>query len=155
MPLDETRLATLEARLRQLEDIEAIRSHLSVYGFNADQKRIDAFLQGWTDDGVMDLSEDTQAQGKGQMAQLLSAPNDLPTQHIAGNLTIRVEGDVAWAEGYALVVTADDGGPRILNASYNHWDFVRSQGAWKMSRRTRRKLGGTTPGGDVVTRYRD
>lgn len=155
MPMDSGRLAAIEARLRQLEDVEDIRAHISVYGFNADLGRVSASLDGWAEDGVLDLSEDARATGKAEIEALLNQAGAAPTQHLAANLKIKVNGDRAWAEGYSLVVAPHDGEPRILTASYNHWDFARTNGGWKMTNRTRRKLGGPTWGGEIVKSYLD
>src|SRR6516162_5565016 len=56
MASDENRLRVLEARLQLLEDDKAIREVLARYGYNADQGRDNAYVNLFTEDGVLDLS---------------------------------------------------------------------------------------------------
>ena len=154
------RLDALEAEVRELRDIEAIRRLLSTYAFNADVGRVDEYLDGWTDDGVYNLSETMLLEGREQLGKLLSDPDGFSktlienrSQHLVANLYIKVEGDTAWAEGYSVVTLLGDDGVKIFAAGYNHWNFVRAKGRWLMKLRHRRVIGGETWGGDVMNAY--
>ena len=154
------RLDRVEAELRGLRDIEALRHLLSTYGFNADLGRVEQYLDGWTDDGVYDLSEDMQLEGRAALEGLMSDPTGFQklqienrSQHLVANLFIKVTGDAAWAEGYSVVMLAGEDGVKIFAAGYNHWDFVRTAKGWRMTRRQRRVIGGPTWGGDVIASY--
>lgn len=154
------RLARLEARVRELEDVEKIRERLSTYAFNADVGRVEEYLDGWTDDSVYDITEDTKLSGRAQLETLLTAPDGLHkkeienrSQHIHVNLVIKVRGDRAWAEGYSLVPVVRDGAITILTTAYNHWEFARSGDEWLMTLRQRRTVGGPTWGGEVLKSY--
>lgn len=156
----EKRLADLEAEVKRLRDMEEIRHLLSTYAFNADLGRAEEYLDGWTDDGVYDLSETMRFSGREELGVLLKDPEGMHkqmlenrSQHLVANLYIEVAGDTAWAEGYSLVTVARDGGFHIFTAAYNHWDFTRGGQGWLMTRRTRRVIGGDTPGGEVVKAY--
>lgn len=154
------RLATLEARVRELEDAEAIRQLLATYAYNADLNRVDKYLESWTEDGVYDLSEEMKLEGKAQLGGLLSDPNGFHTrelanrsQHLVANLSIKVNGDEAWAEGYSIVTVAGSEGVRIFSAAYNHFDFIRTGSGWRLKLRHRRVVGGKTWGGEVLKSY--
>ena len=73
MPI-ELRMAKLEARLNELEDIEAIRRLLATYAFNADLGRVEAYLEGWSEDGIYDLTEDIQLTGRAAISKLVDDP---------------------------------------------------------------------------------
>lgn len=61
--------------------------------------------------------------------------------HTTGPLTIRVDGDQAWAEGHTLVwVGQDAGGYRIYTLSYNHWDLEHRDGRWQIAKRVSRPV---------------
>lgn len=154
------RLDRIERELGELRDKEAITHLLSTYGFNADLGRVDEYLDGWTDNGLYDLSEDMQLEGKEQLGKLLADPEGFHvrqiqnrSQHLVANLYIEVDGDAAWAEGYSVVLVAGESETSIFAAGYNHWDFVRAGGGWRMARRLRRVIGGPTWGGDVIASY--
>lgn len=154
------RVAALEAELRRLRDMEEIRHLLSTYAFNADLGRAEEYLDGWTDDGLYDLSETMRFEGREQLGALVKDPGGMHkqmlenrSQHLVANLVIKVDGDTAWAEGYSIVTVAREGAVQIFSAAYNHWDFVRRKKGWVMSRRLRRVIGGDTPGGDVIKSY--
>lgn len=154
------RLARLEARLAQLEEVEHIRELLSTYGFNADLGRTPEYLDGWTEDGLYDLTEELRFAGRAELERLVADPDGMHkreienrSQHLVANLVIRVEGDTAWAEGYSLVPIAGKEAITIMSLAYNHWDFVRSDDRWLMKRRLRRTVGGPTWGGEVIKSY--
>ena len=156
------RLDLIEAELRELRDMETLRHLLSTYGFNADLGRVEQYLDGWTDDGVYDLSEDMLLEGRAELEALMSDPTGFQklqienrSQHLVANLFIKVNGDAAWAEGYSVVLVAKEAEVKIFAAGYNHWDFVRAADGWRMTRRQRRVIGGPTWGGEVIASYLD
>src|SRR5271156_1355869 len=55
-PTLESRLASLEAKLQELEDDRKIRELLSRYGFNADLGRSAEWVGLWTDDGAFEVA---------------------------------------------------------------------------------------------------
>lgn len=154
------RLDALEAEVRELRDMEDIRRLLSTYAFNADVGRVEEYLDGWTDDGIYDLSEEMLLEGRDQLGHLLSDPDGFSkklienrSQHLVANLYIKISDDTAWAEGYSVVTLLGEEGVKIFAAGYNHWDFIRRDGRWLMTRRQRRVIGGPTWGGEVVKSY--
>lgn len=52
----ESRLATLEAKLQELEDDREIRELLSRYGFNADLGRSEEWVGLWTENGAFEVA---------------------------------------------------------------------------------------------------
>jgi hypothetical protein len=49
------RVKELEARIQKIEDDKAIRELLARYGYTADQGRGEAYVELYTDDGVLDM----------------------------------------------------------------------------------------------------
>lgn len=158
----EDRVAVLERRLQVLEDQEKIRRALARYGFNADLGRSEEYLAIWSKDGVYDLDGGELA-GEAAIWDMISSPTGTHKAHIekrsmhaVGNLLIEIEGDTAWAEGYSIVWVRDgDGKHQPMTAGYNHWDFVRRDEEWLMTRRTRREVGGPVWGGEIIKSYVD
>lgn len=153
------RLAKVEARLREMEDVEAIRQLLAEYGFNADLGRLEPYLADWTDDCEYEQGAGRSLKGKDQLAAIMAADTphkrllEMRSQHMIGNLVIRVTGDTAWAEGYSFVLYRDEDANKIWSCAYNQWDFRREGAAWKIARRRRRAIGDEGCGTDVIHRY--
>jgi hypothetical protein len=156
------RVAALEAKIDALQAKDEIRELFNRYGFTADTGDATGWSEVWAKDATYDGAgglisgrpafynsiEDpkgihkTQIEGKGSL-------------HTTGSLTIRVNGDRAWAEGPTLVwVRKDEGGYGIYTLSYNHWDLHRTApGHWEITHRMSRPV---SPGKakDVYTAWR-
>jgi hypothetical protein len=154
----EKRVARLEARLHDLEDQEQIRECLARYGYAADLGRSEEWLDLWTADGVYDL-DDAPYQGRDALTKIIMGGVHKGIEnrclHTVGNLFIRVDGDDAWAEGYSVVFFREREDDRYIpwSCGYNHWDFRRVDGEWKMVRRYRRAVGDKAWGGTVIAEY--
>lgn len=163
----EQRLAALEERARQLEDLEAIREAIARYGFYADLGLSEEYVRNWTPDGIYDTGPNGVVRGHDELRTLVTDPNGVHkreveghgSQHTGVNLVIRVDGDSAWAEGYSIVVISNGAeGYRIFTAGYNHWELRRDDGHWRIAARRRADIGdvhlpGGTWGGSVMTGF--
>jgi hypothetical protein len=153
----EARLDSIESRLRYLEDQEEIRECLARYGYAADLGRSRAWVDLWTSDGIYDL-DDGLRQGRDELTELIAAPDGFHKSienrclHTVANLFIRIDADSAWAEGYSVVIVRETEPDRhvMLSCGYNHWDFRRIEGQWRLHRRYRRAIGGGEWGGNVI-----
>ncbi|HVW44404.1 MAG TPA: nuclear transport factor 2 family protein [Amycolatopsis sp.] len=163
----DARLARIEARLRDLEDREEIREVVARYGFTADLGIDEAYVAQYTEDGEYDTGTAV-FRGHEQLREFISAPEGTHksqvesrgSQHTSHNLYIRVQGATAWAECYSVVfVRVDAGSFGIRTAAYNHWDFRRVEGRWRIVRRRRTPIGEAVhrtdgvPGIDVMTDF--
>jgi ketosteroid isomerase-like protein len=156
------RLEVLEARLREVEDEREIRELLSRYGFHADARRDEAYLELWTDDGVFDVSMDRHIAGvdtsyqdgrrfvgKEQLREMITDPDGHArpgvyghTLHVQGNnVVVHIDGDEAVANAYSLLVYNTGEGLELRAAGTNHWGFRREDGRWRITERRRRAVG--------------
>ncbi|BCB89881.1 nuclear transport factor 2 family protein [Phytohabitans suffuscus] len=151
------RIAALEIRLAALEDDKAIRELLARYGHYADACLDDEYLALFTADCVMDVSsgaapepyEVIRWEGLDTMREFLAVRTAAHgdgfygrSMHAQGNnLTIRVDGATAVANGYSFILHQDGPRIRLVSASVNEWHFVKVDGTWLIKERRRRMLG--------------
>lgn len=155
------RIAALEARIRALEDERSIRELLAVYGFHADTKRDEEYLDLWTDDGVMDLVGSIDAhqggpmpgrmiwEGRDRLREFITDPDSHhkpgfygKTLHTQGNnVVVRVDGDEATVNSYSIVLQEIDGKTTLITAGANRWRLRRENGRWRIQERRRREVG--------------
>ncbi|MDV7240550.1 MULTISPECIES: nuclear transport factor 2 family protein [Rhodococcus] len=161
-------MATLEKRIAYLEDVESIREVVARYGFNADLGLARGYVENFVADGVYETGGNGNFRGRDELNEFITAPDGVHkkqvegrgSQHTGLNLVVRVDGDTAWAEGYSVVVVrSGEAEFGIYTAGYNHWDFVRVEGRWKVKRRHRVDVGDLQRqpdgiwGGDVMTEF--
>ena len=164
----EQRIAELERRLQEIEDREAIREVIARYGFTADLGYDDEYVAQYTEDGEYDIGGGRVHRGHEELYEFIHNPlgghkryvEGRGSQHTSHNLIIRVDGDTAWAECYSVVFVRT--GPHtfdIHTAAYNHWDFRRIDGRWRIRRRRRVPIGDAVQlpdgvsGRDVMTEF--
>jgi hypothetical protein len=152
----EARVARLEARVQELEDERAVRELLARYGFNADCLRDEAFVDLFTDDGVVDLVVGAGAttvlryEGKAELEQFISNPQGRNRPDVAGhvlhmqgnNVVSHYKGDEAVVNSYSVVVHAKDAQLSVISAGNNEWRMRKVDGKWLFKERRRRELGG-------------
>jgi ketosteroid isomerase-like protein len=159
---DRRQAASLEASVQDLKAKDEIREMFNRYGFTADTGDAEGWSKVWAKDAVYESAMGTMT-GREAFRQSIADPKGVhKTQiegkgslHTTGPLTIRVNGESAWAEGYTLVwVRTDDGGYKIFTLSYNHWDLSRAVGHWEIARRISRPV---APGNaaKVLTAWRN
>jgi uncharacterized protein (TIGR02246 family) len=135
-------LESLAARVRVLEDREAIRALILAYGAAHDGRDYRTFASLFARQGewVGGLGS---AKGPEAIFELMDRtighdpqPGGSGTFHMLTNEQIDIEGDRASAKTQWIYVTpADDGGPRMVY--FGHYDdrFIREDGEWKFLRR--------------------
>jgi len=160
--MDETerRISEFERRLKDMEDREEIREVVARYGFTADLGYDEEYVAQYTDDGEYDIGDGRMHRGWHQLYEFIHDPlgghkrhvEGRGSQHTSHNLIIRVDGDSAWAECYSIVFVRT--GPEsfgIHTAAYNHWDFRRVDGRWRIRRRRRVPIGDAVHSPDGVS----
>jgi uncharacterized protein (TIGR02246 family) len=132
---------SIEARLRRLEDREAIWRLFQDYRRELDQRDFAAYSRLFADDGewIGDLGR---AKGPAEIEALLVrtlevyADDTTRTYHLVTNPVIDVDGDRATAySNWCFVTRADDDQPTL--AMLGHYDDVLTRGdvGWKFLRR--------------------
>ena len=156
--MSEERFARLEAEVRGLRDQLEIRDILARYGHTADLGRATEYAELWTEDGVYDLDDGWTMEGREALKAMIRDPNGLHkrdienrSMHVPTNVTVKVDGDMATASAYSMVIVKKpDGAYVVLTAGYNHYDFKRTSDGWKLKRRLRRAVGGEQWGGEII-----
>lgn len=132
----------LAARVRILEDREAIRALILAYGTAHDHRdyRTLASLFATNGEWVGGLGS---AKGPDAIFELMDdtighnpRPQGSGTFHIMTNEQIEIDGDQASARTHWLYITSgDDGAPRLVFLGHYDDRFVREKGEWKFLRR--------------------
>lgn len=142
------RLELLECELADVKAREEIRELFNRYGFTADCGDAEGYANVWASDAVYD-GNGHRMEGRAEFYAGIADPEGTHKReiegkgslHTTGPLTIRVDGDRAWAEGHSLVWARQDaGGYRIFTLSYNHWDLERRDGRWQIVKRVSRPV---------------
>lgn len=152
------RLKTLELRLQALEDEREIRELLSRYGYNADAKRDDAYIDLFADDGAIEISmggddgkyaAGLRFEGKDALRSFIGDPAGHHRPGFYGyslhlqnaNTVIHVDGDTAVANAYSVLLQQIGPETRIVGAGTNQYTFRRVDGHWLITERRRREVG--------------
>lgn len=130
----------LEARLRRLEDREAINAQLTAIARGTD--RFDSALLAGAidDDAVLDMGGSAPISGAAFVVALKAPAAPRPGRmHFVSNERIDLDGDVAHSETYVLscqdVIVNDVRKTRIRAGRYLD-RFERRDGVWKLAART-------------------
>ena len=127
------------ARLRRLEDLEAIRQVFVDYGHHLDRGDLDAYAQLFAEDGELLLGPLGRARGRAEIRQLMgraTASSAGNSWHLITNPIIELDGDRATAEVMWTVVTRGEDGRAVLGMLGRHRDvLVRRDGRWQFQRR--------------------
>ena len=132
--------ASLDARLRALEDKEQIAQVLIDYGRHLDSRNLAAYASLFADDGEWVGGFGT-VKGRANIQAFMeknmgTGPNKAGNYHIMSNFAITVTGDTATAWSRWAFVVPGERGATISQAGRYDDTFVREKGAWKFKRRT-------------------
>lgn len=133
------RLATLEARVAELEAVRDIEHTLVAYGFGVDSLDADGTAGLYTDDTRLVVDGRVIAEGPQAVHDMVLGPEHgaiAPgSAHVMGPFDVQVDGDDAVAVGYATTyarVGSEDGGPdgevRVWRQAVNRWELRREPG---------------------------
>src|ERR1700686_635969 len=156
-----TSSATLEQRLRAVEDRLEIYNLIASHPPSADTGA-DYFVRAvYEPDGVLDLGGDKKAAGNEAIAAIVKTPAHQAAisgglAHFAGLPHIELGGNTAVVTSYLQILTPDASaepvevpghgaskGFRIHRVGANRWELVRTSAGWKIKRRTLRSLDGS------------
>jgi hypothetical protein len=153
--------ATLEQRLRAVEDRLEIYNLIASHPPSADTGA-DYFVRTiYEPDGVLDLGGDKKASGNEAIAAIVTTSAHQAAiagglAHFTGLPHIELDGDTAVVTSYLQILTPDAAavpvevpghgaskGFRIHRIGANRWELVRGPSGWKIKRRTLRPLDGS------------
>ncbi|KUI37363.1 hypothetical protein AU195_24150 [Mycobacterium sp. IS-1496] len=147
-PADD-RIATLEARLRRLEDERDIQRVIASYGPCVDAANAAGAADLWAEDGSYDVEgwrmtsrDDVRAMVDSEGHRALVAAGCC---HFLGPSIVTVDGDEAVALCESLVLRATGETPAgyaVWRAAANHFHLRRIAGTWRIAVRTTRLLDG-------------
>lgn len=160
--------ATLEDRLRAVEDTLAIYHLIASHPPAADTGTDSYYRNAFTADGVIDLGGAKTANGNEAIAAIVKTPEHQTAIagglcHFTGLPCVVLDGDTAIATSYLQIITPHKDAPpmevsghgsstgfRIHRAGANRWELKRTQDGWKVTRRTLRPLDGSAPARDLL-----
>jgi len=129
----------IEARLRRLEDLQAINQLFIDYGEHLDSGDFDAYADLFAEDGEVLLGPMGRAQGRAEIRALMTkllAPSVGSTFHIVSSPRIDLRGDTATSTVmWSVATTGDDGLARLSMVGHHVDDLVRTAGGWRFRRR--------------------
>ena len=147
-----TDLASLEARLRRLEDESAIQRLLMSYGPAADAGMAGFAAGLWLEDGEYDWDGKAEPhRGAAAVDSMLQSTfhRQLMAEgvaHFGGPLLVEVDGDRATAVNYSLIMRREEQRFYLWRVSAVRWDLERSGDSWRVRRRTNRLMDETGGG---------
>jgi len=126
----------IEARLRRLEDLQAIQQLFVDYGQHLDAGDVDAYAALFTEDGELKLGPLGKAKGREQIKAVMARSIEGlvgSSFHIVSSPTIRLEGDHASSEVmWTVVQRGADGKPVLPMIGRHRVELVRdADGSWR------------------------
>lgn len=141
-------LETLVARLRVLEDREAIRDLIASYGPLADAGEAQALAALWAEDGIYEVVGFAQAQGHAAIAALIEGDTHRALMadgcaHLLGPVTVEIANNTASARGHSVVFRHGPEGFAPYRVAANRWTLRRSADGWRVVHRRNALLDGS------------
>ncbi len=137
----------IEARLRALEDREAIRELIASYGPLADSGDAQTIAGLFAEDGAYGVGGMGEAKGRSAISGLIDGSTHQSLMadgcaHLLGPVAIELDGDRAIARGHSVVFRHADDRFEAYRVSANRWQLERIGGAWQVTRRDNALLDG-------------
>lgn len=134
--------ATVEERLQELEDIEAIRSLLIDYGRALDERDFKAYGQLFAENGTWKGGMGSAASPESIQKMVEEGFSRMSPElyenshHLMTSLDIEINGDTAkaWSR-WMWVVQGADGRPRTERSGHYEDALIRENGQWKFQKR--------------------
>lgn len=139
---DQDKLAALESRLQLLEDREAIRDLLVIYGHLLDEKDLAGYSKLFAEDGVWEGGIGSATGPAGIYAMLDTVfkrvePGSFGNDyHIMSDFIIDVDGNTATSRSnWTWVIEGQEGTPVAARSGHYEDKLVKVDGAWKFKHR--------------------
>lgn len=138
----------IPARIRALEDRDAIRDLIAGYGPLADSGDAEGIAALWVEDGAYAVGGMWEARGHEAIADLIRGPIHQQLMadgcaHLLGPVAIHLDGDHAIARGHGVLLRRQGDANEIFRMSANRWELVRTADGWRVLRRDNALLDGT------------
>jgi uncharacterized protein (TIGR02246 family) len=152
---------TLEQRLLELEDHEAIRQVVCGYGYAVDGLNAEAVGECYADDGVYAVGDIGKMEGRETIEAITRDPGHLGLvgagcAHISMSPYIVLDGDRAVATCHTMVNMHGENGFFIGRLSASRIDLARqADGSWKITYRQNYLLNGDPAGSQLLGRLRE
>ncbi len=152
---------TLEQRLLELEDREAIRQIICGYGYAVDGLNAAAVGECYVDDGVYAVGDIGKMEGRAAIEAITRNPGHLGfvsagCAHIATSPYIVLDGDRAVATCHTMVNMHGENGFFIGRLSASRIDLARqADGGWKITYRQNYMLNGDPAGSQLLGRLKE
>lgn len=137
----------LEARLRALEDRDAIRDLVAHYGPLADVGDAEGIANLWAEGGDYMIAGLGVASGRAAISALIQSDEHRALMadgcaHLLGAVAIEIDGDRASARGHSIVFRHREDGFDVYRVSANRWEFARGAAGWCVVHRSNALLDG-------------
>lgn len=139
--------ASLDQRLQNLEDREAIRDLIARYGPLADRGDAAGVAALWTPEGRYSITGFGDATGHCEIAALIEGATHQQLMaggcaHLLGPVAVDLRGDQAIAVGHSVVLRWTGAQFEAARVSANRWELVRTDKGWRVALRENALLTG-------------
>ena len=150
------RLAALEGRVRLLEDHVAILRLVNSWGPAVDTGSSEAASALFDETGVLE-SDMSRLNGPGEVVAMVESDGQQALirqgcAHVQTAPVVTVDGDRATAVTYSQVYLHTEHGHDVWRVSANQWEFRRTQGGWRVTRRVNRVIDGSPEPHQILVR---
>lgn len=152
---------TMEKRLRELEDREAIRQAICGYGYAVDGCNAEAVGSFYTEDGVYAVADANTWKGRDAIAAITASDTHLSLvhtgcAHVSTPPYIVIDGDRAVATCHTMVPLRRDGEYFIARLSASRIELARQEdGGWKIVHRQNYMQDGGPDGPALLARLNE
>ncbi len=151
-----TSAASLESRVRAIEDREAIVDLIASYGPGADSGDGEAIAALWTEDGTYQF--DDVIVERSEIAGILSLDSHRDYMqsgcaHILSPPRVQLDGDRAEAINHSIVLVKRGETWVAERVSANRWELGRTTAGWRVVKRTNRLLNGQASAQALLTAF--
>ncbi|MDG2005347.1 MAG: nuclear transport factor 2 family protein [Novosphingobium sp.] len=152
---------TLDQRLQELEDREAIRQAICGYGYAVDGCNAEAVGSFYTEDGIYAVSDAGTWEGSEAVAAITASDTHLSLvttgcAHVSTPPYIVIEGDEAVATCHTMVPLRRDGEYFIARLSASRIELARQDdGGWKIVHRQNNVQDGSSDGPALLARLNE
>lgn len=129
--------ASVEDRLRLIEDKLELYDLMHDYQRLADERRYKDWAECWTDDAVFENSFGS-LNGKQQIYEACNGQMAVfqDQEHVIGNTRFRISGDEATGTGIVIFIglpKIEQPGDYVMTGGHYDWRFRRTENGWKLS----------------------
>jgi ketosteroid isomerase-like protein len=151
-------MASIEERLRAVEDRLEIYNVISAYGPAVDGCNLDAMGQVYAEDGVYDVRDFRYMDGLSEIRDMMDGKGHRMltgngAAHVGTLPHVELDGDRAIATNYSIILGRDpEGEPKLLRLNISRIYLSRGEDGWRIDRRIISPLDGRQSSRDLAAR---